>query len=543
MRRALALLVAAAALGWTAAPRAAVIAEREARRGTGPIETGVPRPGEPDAEPPALQEVRAGVAALVALPGPVDPAAYVVGPGDVLELVLSGGVSETVPLVVGPEGAVVVPGFGTAAVAGLTLERAREAVGRLVRGSLRGGVGWDVRLARVRLMRVYVTGEVRRPGAVDLPATSRVSDALPEDRLLDGASRRNVLVRHRDGAETVADLERFSRLGDVARNPFLRDGDVVNVPKAVEWIEVQGAVARPGRYELGPDDSLRTLIDLAGGPLPATLTDGALLLRWPGPTEADSVKFSLLDVYEGTFNPPLREGERVYVYFTPSYHESFQATVIGEVERPGSYPITLGHTRLSDMVRAAGGFRARADLSTIRLYRASLISADKDIELDRLSRLARSEMTESEYEQLRTRLTARREDYRVDWARLAQQPELDLLLDHNDVIRVDPVLPVVRVEGEVRRPGLMEFDARLGVSDYVRLAGGYTKRAARTKVLVMRSVTGQTLPIRDVPSLAPGDMVWVPVRPDRTVWESLQTLLVVGAQVATIWIAVDATRN
>jgi protein involved in polysaccharide export with SLBB domain len=188
-------------------------------------------------------------------------------------------------------------------------------------------------------------------------------------------------------------------------------------------------------------------------------------------------------------------------------------------------------------VRAANGFLARADLSTIRVLRAAR-STEADPELERLVRLARAEMTDTEYEILRAKLAARREDYRVDWFRLEQAPELDILLRDGDVVRADPLIASVRVEGEVLRPGIVDFEPRRSVSAYIKLAGGYSNRAAGSKVRITRSVTGQSLRAKDVQEVAPGDLIWVPERADVTFWGHLQTLVTVAAQVATVVIAV-----
>jgi protein involved in polysaccharide export with SLBB domain len=297
-------------------------------------------------------------------------------------------------------------------------------------------------------------------------------------------------------------------------------------------------VARPKVFELGPADSLALLLELAGGPLPSALDDGALLLRWVQPTVAETTSFELADALSGDFNPALRDGDRVFVYYTPRFHEAERATIYGEIVRPGSYPLATNQTRLSDIVRAAGGFLDRADLSTIRVYRASRVAGEVDPEIERLTRLSRSEMTSSEYEILRARLANRREDHRVDWTRLNAEPDLDLLMRDGDVIRVDPILSAVRVEGEVRRPGVVEFRPGRGVSEYVRLAGGLSRRAASSKIRVARAVTGQTILARDLPEVSPGDLIWVPERPDFTLWQGLQTLITVAAQVATVIIAV-----
>ncbi len=467
---------------------------------------------------------------------PVDPDVYLVGPGDLFQLTLSGRVSRIDYLMVGPEGDLLIPGSGPVRISGLTLTEAREKLLRWLSEEFRG-VRLDLQLARVRLMRVYLTGDVREPGPTQVTATSRISEALPMGALLDGASRRNVEVRRRDGTRVIGDLELFNRTGRYDLNPFLHDGDIIHVPTAVEFVEVRGAMAREGRFELGPADSLRTLLDLAGGPLPSAQANHCLLVRWRTPSQAESLWFDLADVYAGSKNLALRDGDHAYVFFTSRFHQLEHASIYGEVENPGVYPLVTGQSRLSDLVRAAHGFMARADLATIRVFRPTRV-AETDPEFDRLIKLSRAEMTDTEYEILRAKLAARREDYRVDWFRLEHGPELDILLRDGDIVRVDPLIASVRVEGEVRRPGVIEFEPRRTVEEYVRLAGGYSERAAHGKVRVTRSVTGQSLRARDVQAVAPGDLIWVPERPDVTVWQHLQTLIAVAAQVATVIIAV-----
>ena len=88
------------------------------------------------------------------------------------------------------------------------------------------------------------------------------------------------------------------------------------------------------------------------------------------------------------------------------------------------------------------------------------------------------------------------------------------------------------------RPGIVEYEPRRTVDAYIKLVGGFSERAEYDKVRITRSVTGQSLRARDVQAVAPGDLIWVPERPDITFWQHLQTLIAVTAQVATIVIAV-----
>src|SRR5207247_4236115 len=104
------------------------------------------------------------------------------------------------------------------------------------------------------------------------------------------------------------------------------------------------------------------------------------------------------------------------------------------------------------------------DLATIRVFHSTRVY-ESDPEFERLVKLSRNEMTDTEFEVLRSKLAARREDFRVDWSRVQRSPELDILLRGGDLVRVDPLVTSVRVEGEVRRPGIVEFSPPRSVRD------------------------------------------------------------------------------
>lgn len=475
------------------------------------------------------------------LSGPVDPATYRLGPGDVLTLHARGPVSRDVPLEVGPEGSVLVPEDGVVFVAGRTLADVREDILRRLRRIYRN-VELQLRLTRPRTFRIYLTGQVQKPGPALANGSFRVADVLLTEVLLSSASRRNIEVIHADGTREAADLELFLQTGSAEFNPWVRDGDVIQVPTTTRYVNVEGAVARPGRYELGQRDSVRTLLRLAGGPLPSAESARVMVVRFRDDVSADSMWVSLPDVLDGRVNPPLGDADRVYVYFVPNYRKAYQAAVLGEVRRPGTFPIDEGRTSLSDLVAAAGGLLPSADLSTLRVHRAATLTAGKDQELERLLRLSRSELTASEYEVLRTRLARLREDYSVDWARLQRDPSLDLKLRDGDIVSVDRSVLAVRVDGEVRQPGLLNYVPGQTVPQYIERAGGLSNRAWRGKIRVTRVVTGQTLLARDVRSLDPGDFIWVPEKPDVTQWERLKDVLLALAQVATIVIAIRSVQ-
>jgi protein involved in polysaccharide export with SLBB domain len=448
-----------------------------------------------------------------------------------------GPIARTTALEIDPDGMVFLPDLGPVHISGLTLAETRRVLAGRVSEHYRG-VQVAVQLKRVRSFIVYLGGMVRQPGPVVTTGVSRLPDVLSDTLFEPKASRRNIRVRHLDGSEEVCDLGRFLSLGGLAQLPLLRDGDVVEVPPATRFVGVWGAVGQPRRLELGPRDSLSTLLRLGSGPLPSARRDRALLLRWHGAAQRESLWVALDEVESGHQDLPLADGDNLYVFGLPEYRPLQQVAVVGQVALAGNYPVRVGATRLSEVIRAAGGFRADADSAAILLIRARPSEAPADPEFERLARLPREQMTTSEYESFRTRLAALVPNFRVDWRPIAQgQTALDPLLQTDDVIRVERLTNMVRVDGQVRRPGLVELSPGAPWSYYVRSAGGFTARAAHSQVRITRSASGQTALARNVDAVSSGDFVWVPERPDISTWQHLKDVLTIGAAFATIVIA------
>ncbi len=463
--------------------------------------------------------------------GAVDPTTYLLGPGDGLELNLWGRLSKTIPLTVNPEGEVFVPGRGSINLNGKTLGWARERILKTVADQY-VGVHGDVQLVQLRSFKVFVTGEIKKAGAVEANSATRASEAIGDAGLLDGSSRRNITLRHLDGSRVRVDLDQFERSGRQNLNPLLSDGDVLVVPSAREFIEATGAVARPSRYELAPGDSLSTLLSLAGGLLPAASPEQALVVRFTSATERESLLANLGD--PAALSTQLRDGDHLFVHYLPEFHRLRSVTIIGEMVRPGSFPIVPGRDRLSDLVGWAAGFSPQANREALHLVRETAAIGEANPEFDRLVRLSRTEMTESEYAKLETNLAERKNSFRVDWTRLRAGSSTDPLLADGDVIRVERFVPTVRIEGQVKRPGFVDYSAGRSLQDYVQLAGGFTERAARTSVRVSRSMSGQIISARSLRSVQPGDFIWVPERSDVDAWSVLRDLVTVTGQVAVI---------
>jgi protein involved in polysaccharide export with SLBB domain len=446
------------------------------------------------------------------------------------------------PLGVDPEGNVWVPDRGALHVAGKTLDEARADLRSKFKGGSRG-LTIHLRLTRLRRVVVYVGGEVQRPGAVEATAVTRVSEAI---RLAGGltarASQRNIEVRGMDDSLHTADLLRFLRLGDRTANPTLSGGDRVIVPVAHLPVYLYAPVPYPGAYESRPGESVKDLVRLAGGLLPTALPERARILRFRDGRTVDTLAVDVPAILAGGDGGLLEEGDRVYVPSSNRYHEDLTASVRGEVVRPGSYPIEEGRTRVSDALEAAGGLTPDASISGILVVRRKSTTLERDLEFDRLARLSRGEMTDKEYQTFRSKMAFAQTTFRIDLGYGDADVDSvalharDIELEHGDIVLVERKPQSVEVAGEVRMPGLIQYDPTRDGEDYIELAGGYGKKARQGAVRVTRVADGQTLLLKDAKTVEPGDLIYVPEKRDINWFGVLRDVVALAASIATVYV-------
>lgn len=493
------------------------------------------------AEAAAAGAKRRTTAARSVLAGPVDADAYVVGPGDLLSLEYAGRATGSTPLLVDGEGRVRVPNLGLVAVGGRTLAAVREDLLRRLHSYL-PGASLDLRLLEPRTFKVFVLGEVKRPGVVEVVGSARVLEAVEAAGGGDPiTSSRNVRVLRRDGRVVPADLERFRRTGDWDANPYLEDGDRVVVPIVVERIGVFGAVGRSDFYEFRAGDSLSTAIRLAGGLLPEARRDSMLIVRFVGASALDTL-YAGLDGGLAGAGPatPLFADDRVFVHPQPEWRPARQVNITGEVRFPGTYAIEDGKSRVSDLMHWAGDFTDNAARRNVRLERRQPATADKDVEFERLSRLSRGEMTNSEYQTFRSKLAVRQAAYLIDFSTgVPQPPETDVMLRDGDRLEVGRLELSVRIDGSVQRPGFVAFEPGRTVNDYIRMVGGPARRGNMKDARLTRAGSSTTLYARDVRRIEPGDFIWVPEKKDTAFWTVFRDILIVAGQMATVILVID----
>jgi protein involved in polysaccharide export with SLBB domain len=489
-------------------------------------------------------EAQAEVGQQQALESNVDPQVYVVGPGDELVLNLWGEMAESVPLKVTPEGTVLVPYVGEVMVGELTLAQTKERIIDHVRRRYRGK-DVSVTLSRVRRFRVFVTGAVQVPGTYTATAVDRVSMLVDQaGGFLPEASRRNIEVKRSGSSAVTADLLRFTVIGDLKDNPFVRDGDVVAVPARIDSVGIFGAVSVEGYYELKEGDRISDLVALAGGLVKDVFLEEAELVRYQedGRTIV-KIPVDLAAVMENRHGPKdlvLHSEDVFLVRHIPGWHPEHLVEVRGEVYFPGMYSIEEGKTTLSEVIQRAGGFKPNASLAESKLIRTEY-EETLDPEFERLKKMLVADMSEEEYEYFKIRSRQQRGLVVVDFEKLflLNDASQDVILKRGDLIDVPVVRKTINVSGQVNNPGAILFKPGKGFEHYISQAGGYNWNARKSKVRVIKGSTGQWLKPGKVRRLEPGDTIFVPEKPERDYWAFFKDLMRVSAEVATVVLVIQ----
>ncbi len=481
-----------------------------------------------------LTDERAAMTAgqsTIALESTIEPDRYIVGPSDLFSVNIWMSPPLNFSLPVTPEGSLIVPTVGEIAVANLPLAKVKEKVlGEMRKRYLR--VDMSVTLLKPRQVMVTVLGHVLNPGVYTLNAAERVGRAMDASNLMKRTqsdadvvlvkkemSVRNVTVRHRDGTEERVDLPKYLATHDGQWNPYLREGDVIVVPRRPEFkstIAVYGQVNAPGRFEFVQGDRLNDAIQLAQGTTALALRDRAIFSRLgeDGATISNTT-VNLDDIAAGRAeNTPLQPGDRVVVQRKAEERADYNVDIKGEVLYPGTYPITKDRSRLSAVIAMAGGFTENASLGTAYVLRRSVPTESQEANRI-LSMRGEPANDDSIGFALASELRFAHEEVSVDFVKLFVKKDSaqDVVLHPEDQIVIPSKLKSVYVFGQVAAPGHIPLVEGKPVEYYIEKAGGLTDHANGGSVKVIKGKTRQWLSPHDA-VLEDGDYVWIPSEPN-----------------------------
>jgi protein involved in polysaccharide export with SLBB domain len=369
---------------------------------------------------------------------------YIVGPGDELNVILWGRVNQTLDFEVQRDGTILVPQLGPLQVAGLTFEQARKLIeGRV--GQITG-VRVDVTMGRLRTIQVFVVGEVKEPGAYTVSALSHVSNALAAaGGITRVGSLRDVQLRRGGRIIRAIDLYQFLMHGQTANDVRLEPQDVIFVPVTGPVAGVVGDVKRPAIYELGRrSEDLSTVLGLAGGINAFGYADRIQVERIENHQRRIVLDLDFEALSSRRFR--VEDGDLIKVFPVLPQRQN-AVTLSGNVNRPGNYEWTPG-MRVDDLVTKGEGI------------------GDNTFMQYALIRRIEGPARKVHFIPVNLGQALRDGDSGAD---LTLRPH-DELTVYNATEMHDA--PVVRISGEVRRPGAYPLNEGMDVGDLIHLAGG-----------------------------------------------------------------------
>ncbi|MDR3076842.1 MAG: SLBB domain-containing protein, partial [Synergistaceae bacterium] len=387
---------------------------------------------------------------------------YTLGPDDNILITLWGMVEDSFEVTINRDGMANVPHIGATRLAGYTLEEAKSILkARFDRYFT--GYEMNVSMGKLRSITVYVTGDVKSPGAYTISSFSTLVNALlasggPSNS---GTLRRIELKR---GGKTITTFDMYDLLlrGDKAKDVRLQDADVIFVPPVGSLVGLAGEIRRPGVYELNGRTLVRDILYLAGGISAQTFKGRIQYYR----IENQHYRSVFEGDVDGLSQTPVTDGDVLRLY--PVVDIPTTVRINGPVARPGTYGVVPGVTKISELMAQAGGL---------------LVTASGRGELTRVEPSAEGPVT--------TR-------FQIDLFSAAKgEPVNDLVLQLNDYLLVH-IIPewetqrVIKVSGEVLHPGDYAIAKGERLSELIARCGGFTSRASlRGAVFTRRSVAAE----------------------------------------------------
>ena len=408
--------------------------------------------------------------------GPVDPD-YLLGPGDQIQLFITGEIELAYSLDVTREGFVVIPDVGQISVNGLTLATLRENLYPRL-SSVYSGVGrgpeattrFDLSLGRLRTNQVFLIGEVSRPGAYQMSPAATVFNALysANGPRAEG-SMRSVQVRRKGELTGELDVYDYLLKGDASEDLRLEQGDFVFVPLAGPQVSIEGDVKREAIFEIKAGEGLLDLIEFSGGLAASAFSEKVQIDRILPPDQRTPGRARILvDVDLESLTPrtpfPLMDGDRVFVESVSDERLS-RVSLEGQVQRPGDYQLLSGMT-LEDLIARGGGLRQDAFEKIVHLVRMQL--SDSSYVLTQIEMDAEGGASPNPVLQ--------------DFDRITVFGNATLISKGS-----------VFLSGEVKEPSAYDFFEGMTVEDLVLLGDGFTANADPFSVEVVRRTNDSVL--------------------------------------------------
>jgi len=262
------------------------------------------------------------------------PDNYIVSTGDVINLHIYGDRDTNYELQVSNDGEIELEYIGPVRVGGISFKELKSNLSNKLKHHFKMS-SFKISISKYSSIQVTLIGDVKYPGIYNLSSFATPKDLLIESKgVRDSASVRSIDIKR--AGKTVAKLDFYDLLfqGKNVATTLLKHGDIVVVNKAEKLVSIDGFVNNAAIFELKGSETLKTLINYAGG-MKAEASKRHIKID----------RYSNNMVYE-TFHIPyskarkfkMQDGDKVYIYQLDS-SATTSVNIYGNIIRPGSYSL------------------------------------------------------------------------------------------------------------------------------------------------------------------------------------------------------------
>ena len=505
----------------------------------------------------------------------ISPKQYKVGPGDQIHInIISSNETFDYSLVISPTGELLIPSVGLINTNKLNLYELIKEIKNKIK-SWNSNAQVNIELEGVRKFKVLVTGQFDNAGYFVATPITRVSDLYEnilqnyfeekknnysqsnsktysetigiqsriavddlykrkmgvyqeEDSQIQLLSKRNILI-YRELDTLEVDIECFKVTGNISMNPYIEQGDVIQIPYIESYFYINGGVQRPGRYEFKKDETLEEVIEIAGGLKSNIKKDNIRVIH----SEMLKEKPKILQLINDK-NFKIRPEDNIMIPFSNNKKPNDIIEITGEIKFPGTYSIVPGETTLGDLIDISGGFTEIADTNKV-LFNNSKISEIPDRELERV--LLKTELNRSIEEKAYIKARVRTQKGSLETSLQEVIEDQNIIVAH-DQIHIPKYFPYVEVIGAVNFPGRYPYSVDKTTSDFIEMAGGIIRNKSGKKFLV-KSTTSQRIKLNNRQKLSSGDIIFIAEKLEYNQWFAAKEIITAIGQLATIVLVIQ----
>ena len=396
---------------------------------------------------------------------------------------------------------------------------------------------------------VEIQGAVFHPGMYDLGANPSVRSVIENAGGLTEDAFKTRAVLHRmkeDRTRRIVSVDLDGIMAGTAADITLENEDILYIPfrreaMAQRTLTIFGEVHFPGTYEYADDMTIEDFILQAGGPTDAASTarvDVSRRIVDPSATTTDKTiaqtfSFSLQNGYvvDGKRDFTLQPYDEVFVRKSPGYQPQRNISVVGEVLFEGVYSLPTKNMRLSDAIKAAGGFTDEAYIRGARVER--VLNPDELFRVEQLIRMARMQTGQG----LDTTQVTRMDSIYyvgINLDKAIENPgsDYDIVLREGDRLVVPEYNGTVKINGNVMYPNTVAYSPGKPYKWYVNQAGGFGMRAKKSRTYILYQ-NGTVTKAKGSSKIEPGCEIIVPAK-TRTTQETISQIGSLSTTMATL---------